>query len=134
MDKRLLLLLASGVGIGLVLLYLLRRASDSASVAAADYFSGIVRDANGDIDIGATIGLVNPSGIPAADVGQAEAARLAVQYGVPIQYLFSVTGQRSVDEAGTIREVARARGVATAYTWYGAVDVAATIQRIRSGG
>lgn len=133
MDKRLVMLIASGVGIGLALIVMMRRAGDSMSAAAADYFSGIVRDANGDIDIAATVGISNPSGIPAADAGQAEAARLAVQYGVPIQYLFSMTGQRSVDEAGTVREVARARGVETAYTWYGAVDVHATIQRIRNG-
>lgn len=134
MNQRELLLIIAAAAVAYLAIKRLGGAlADGVESAANQYFSGVVRNTDGSINVGATVGIVNPSGIPAASAEQATAARLAVRYGVDIVYGYDLFGDgRKIDEAATLRDIAWKLGLDPVYTWYGAVDVPATIQFLNS--
>lgn len=121
-------LLAGVAVVGFLAFNKFRNSLPSASEMANRYTSGVVHNADGSVNIAATVGATNPSGIPAATSTEAAVLRLASAYGVPIVYqygVFSDTG--TVDYAYTVRDIAYAAGITPAYGFFGGIDITGTV-------
>jgi hypothetical protein len=131
-------ILIGAAGIGAYLLYSrLRAAIPSASQIVASYTGGIVRNTDGTINVPATIGVTNPSGIPPKTQDQVIAARVAVALDLPIYYLraggfgtpeWDQDGE--IDAQTTIAHVAEVVGAPIIRGFFGGVKVADTAESI----